>query len=98
MSMTSTASRRAYQAFATGAQTLTVAAGEPVKVHGIAFQAVTAAIYTITDGSDNTEFKYSVAANTSDCIGVCWMADAGIKVVSNKTDGSACVFHDNPGT
>lgn len=76
---------------------LAVASGEPVTIYGITLRAVTANIFTIANGAGTAIFTYSVAANTSDNIFICWKADAGISVQSGQNDGSAAVFHDSPG-
>ncbi len=93
------ASRRSPKTFTVAgvAGALTVAGGEPVNVYGIEFQAVTAAIFTVTDASNTTLWTFSLPANQSTCVEIPWVADAGIKVQTNQTDGSVCVFHNNPG-
>ena len=99
MGISNFASRNSHKVFtATGSGgALTVASGEPVQVVGIEFTAVTAAIFTVTDGSDTTLFLVAVAAGTSHNLQSCWHADAGIKVQNNQTDGSVVVFHNSPG-
>jgi len=100
--MSNTAPRRTSQTFtATGSGgALTVASGEPVTVFGMALYAGTAAaVFTITDASDNTEFVIGVAANETYETSTKWKADAGIKVQISAVAGSphACVFHESPG-
>ena len=93
------ASRRSHKVFtATGsAGALTVASGNAVQVCGITFTAVSAAIWTVTDTDDTTLFVVSMTANASFEESIPWLADNGIKVQSNKTDGSVVVFHNSPG-
>lgn len=100
MGMTKVASRRTGKTFTASGSggALTVDSGKPVTVYGITLQAVTANIFTIADGAGTAIFTYSVAANTSDSVEICWKADVGISIQSGQADGSACVFHDNPGT
>ena len=100
MGMMECASRLTHKTFtASGsAGALTVAGGEPVKVVGIVFKAVTAAVFTVTDASDNALWTYAVAANSGDSVEIPWVADIGIKIQTNQTDGAATVFHQSPGS
>ena len=99
MGMSKVASRLTSKTFtATGsAGALTVASGLPVTVYGIAFQAVTANVFTVANGAGTALFTFSVAANSSNSLEVTWKADAGITIQSGQTDGSAVVFHESPG-
>jgi hypothetical protein len=93
------ASRLTTKAFGAGDQTLVVASGAPLQVCGICFTSRAAAtIWTVKNGSDDTLFTVAVtAADTSFNLDVQWLADGGLKITSDKTDGSVAVFHNNPG-
>jgi hypothetical protein len=93
------ASRLTTKAFGVGDQTLTIAAGAPLQVCGICFTSRAAAtIWTVKNGAGDTLFTVAVtAADTSYSLEVPWLADAGIQITSDKTDGSVAVFHNSPG-
>lgn len=102
MSMNKVASRSTFKQLTvqgTGGQ-LTVAGGEPVTVYGITLYAGTAdAVFTVTDADNSQLFVYSVIADTSASIEVCWKADNGINVQVDGVVGTprVTVFHNNPG-
>ena len=104
MGIANFASRNTYQLFtATGsAGALTVAGGGNIQVCGFVFDATSDnnTIFTVTDASDNTLFTFSQVKNSlasSSHVDICFMADAGLKVQSNRADGSVVVFHNSPG-
>ena len=78
---------------------LTVANGDNVQVNGITFATTTAnaTVFTVTDASDNVLFIINVASVGTFSHEVCWLADAGIKVQSDRNDGRVVVFHNSPG-
>lgn len=85
---------------ADAAGALTISSGQSVHVYGMNLYAGTAAaIFVITDASDNVISRVAVAANTSVEVTVPWIADAGVKVQISAVAGSptATVFHESPG-
>ena len=100
MSLGNTASRRTGVKYAADGDTLTVVAGEPIKVYCVELSAAVASatIFTIYDG-DGTTVRGTVhlAQNTSLSWGCVHLADAGIAVKSNKAAASCTIFHDSPG-
>lgn len=95
------ASRHSTQLFTTSGVpgALTVVNGEPVQVCGITFSTTTAnaTVFTVTDASDTALFVVNLAASSSFEHSVPWIADAGIKIQSNRADGRVVVFHNSPG-
>ena len=98
--MASYASRTTQKTFtASGAGgELTVAGGDNFQVCGILFTAVSAAVYTVTNDGTTEKFLVGVAANTSFELTIPFQADDGLRIQSDQSDGSVCVFHGSPGT
>jgi len=76
---------------------MTVASGNAVQVCGILFTAVTAAIFTVTNDGTTVKFLVNVAANTSRQVSIPFLADDGLRIQTDQTDGSVVVFHNSPG-
>ncbi len=98
------ASRTTHQAFTNSgtAGALTVASGGNIKVYGFIFQSTTnnGTIFTVTDASDTTIFTWLQVANltgSTSHLDVDFIADAGLKVQSSRSDGTVTVFHNSPG-
>ena len=86
--------------FATGALTLTVASGQPIRVQGIMLSTGTAAAqteFTITDNDDTTLFVVPLLTDTTVFLDVETHYNNGLKVVTDKVASSAAVFHTSPG-
>ena len=86
--------------FATGALTLTVASGNPIRVCGILLSTGTAAAqtqFTITDNDDTTLFEVPSLTDTSFFIDVESIYNNGLKIVSDKVASSCAVFHTSAG-
>ena len=98
--MASYASRTTQKTFtASGsAGELQVAGGDNFQVCGILFTAVTAAVFTVTNDGTTERFLVGVAANSSFELTVPFQADDGLRIQTDKTDGSVCVFHNSPGS
>ncbi len=98
------ASRHSYQSLVTGALTLTVASGAPVRVYGMLLTPAAAdTTFTIKDADGNT--LQVIFLNAGDTGGqntleltTQWLADGGVSVTSSVTGAHATVFHNNPGS
>jgi hypothetical protein len=93
------ASRITASAFPAGSLTLTVANGQPIRVHGIKFTNTSggALVVTINNGSGTKITDFDIADAASDEWSVPAMWDAGLQIVSSGAGLGAVVFHDNPG-
>lgn len=104
MGIANFASRSTYKLF-TGSGSggaLTVASGGNIQVCGFVFEATTDnnTVFTVTDASDNVLFKFAqvkTSLGSSSHVDICFMADAGLKIQSSRSDGSVVVFHNSPG-
>ena len=77
---------------------LQVAGGDNFQVCGILFTAVSAAVFIVTNDGTTEKFLVGVAANTSFELTIPFQADDGLRIQSDQSDGSVCVFHGSPGT
>ena len=77
---------------------LQVAGGDNFQVCGILFTAVTAAIFTVTNDGTTEKFLVAVPVSSSFELTIPFQADDGLRIQTDQSDGSVCVFHGSPGS
>ncbi len=99
MGMFQVASRVSYKDLVTGDLTLTVASGSPIQVHGILFDNHTGtSIHVELQDADGVVFgTTNVPACESFELQTRWIADKGLKIVSEAGGMHVTVFHNSPG-
>ena len=94
------ASRHTYKAVSTTDTTLTVESGAPVHVYGMKLTAGAAmTTFTVEDGAGSETLEtIKVASGTTLECSVPWLADAGVRVTTDKDASYVTVYHNNPGS
>ena len=93
------ASRITSSAFPAGSLTLTVANGEPIRVHGMLFTNTSSGplVVTINNGAGTKITDFDIADTVVIELSVPALWDAGLQIVSSGAGLGAVIFHDSPG-